>query len=48
MKVALCVQVKLENNYIREWIKYHKDLGFTKYECSLFYSARLTGWKRHH
>ena len=28
MKVALCVQVKLENNYIREWIKYHKDLGF--------------------
>jgi len=28
MKVALCVQIKLENNYIREWIEYHKNLGF--------------------
>ena len=28
MKVALCVQVKLENNYIREWIEYHQKLGF--------------------
>lgn len=30
MKVALCVQIKLENNYIREWIEYHKKLGFDR------------------
>ena len=29
MKILLCVQVKLENSYIREWIEYHKNLGFT-------------------
>ena len=28
MKVVLCTQVKSENNYLREWIEYHHNLGF--------------------
>lgn len=28
MKVLLCAIAKLENQYIREWVEYHKDLGF--------------------
>ena len=28
MRVLLCAICKLENRYIREWIEYHKDLGF--------------------
>ena len=27
-KVLLCAIGKLENNYIREWVTYHKNLGF--------------------
>ena len=29
MKVLLCAQIKLENSYLREWIEYHKNLGFS-------------------
>lgn len=28
MKVAICILVKNENRYIREWLYYHKKLGF--------------------
>lgn len=28
-RVLLCGIGKLENNYIREWVEYHKNLGFT-------------------
>lgn len=29
MRTLLCGIAKLENNYIREWVEYHKKLGFT-------------------
>lgn len=28
MKVLLCAIAKLENDYLREWVEYHKNLGF--------------------
>lgn len=28
MKVAICIEVKNENRYLREWLEYHKKLGF--------------------
>lgn len=28
MKVAICIMIKNENMYIREWVDYHKNLGF--------------------
>lgn len=28
MKVAICVEIKNENRYIREWLDYHRNLGF--------------------
>ena len=28
MKVAICIEIKNENRYIREWLEYHKKLGF--------------------
>lgn len=28
--ILLCGIGKLENNYIREWVEYHKKMGFTK------------------
>ena len=28
MKVAICIEVKNDNRYIREWLDYHKKLGF--------------------
>lgn len=28
MKIALCVVVRYENLYLKEWIEYHKKLGF--------------------
>ena len=28
MKVAICIEVKNENRYIREWLEYHDKLGF--------------------
>ena len=30
MKTAICTIAKLENNYIREWVEYHLNLGFDK------------------
>jgi Domain of unknown function. len=30
MKTAICCIAKLENNYIREWVEYHLQLGFSK------------------
>lgn len=29
MKVLLCAIGRLENNYIREWVEYNKNIGFT-------------------
>lgn len=29
MRTLLCGIAKLENNYIREWVEYHKNIGFT-------------------
>lgn len=29
MKVLLCAIGKMENKYIREWVEYHKNMGFT-------------------
>ena len=29
MRTLLCGIAKLENNYIREWVEYHKKIGFT-------------------
>ena len=28
MKVAICLMIKNENRYIREWLEYHKKIGF--------------------
>lgn len=28
MKVAICIEIKNENRYIREWLDYHRELGF--------------------
>lgn len=28
MRVLLCAIAKLENDYLREWVEYHKNLGF--------------------
>ena len=28
MKVAICIEVKNENRYLREWLDYHRNLGF--------------------
>ena len=28
MKAAICIEIKNENRYIREWLDYHKKLGF--------------------
>jgi hypothetical protein len=28
MKILLCAIAKCENNYIREWVKHYKDIGF--------------------
>lgn len=30
MKIALCAIVKNENIYLREWVEYHKSIGFDK------------------
>lgn len=30
MKIAICAIVKNENIYLREWVEYHKGLGFDK------------------
>lgn len=30
MKIAICAIIKQENLYLREWVEYHKKLGFDK------------------
>ena len=30
MKIAICAIIKNENLYLREWVEYHKSLGFDK------------------
>ena len=29
MKILLCSIGRMENSYIREWVEYNKNLGFT-------------------
>ena len=29
IKVALCCMAKKENLYLREWVEYHLEMGFT-------------------
>lgn len=30
MRTCVCAIAKMENNYLREWVEYYKNLGFTK------------------